>query len=146
MITTGVAHCEASGKIPRQNRSIPNVPILSSTQTSSTLVPGVAFSVVSASQVCSGNSGALIANAMKKPANSQRPASVSMSSAARSESRYDGSPCWAETTYSPITEASSTRPPASWNIRNFSAAAPRPSRPKPPIRKYAGIRVASKTT
>ena len=87
MITTGVAHCEASGKMPRQNRSMPKVPILSSTQTSSTLVPVVAFSVVSASQVCTGNSGALIANATKKPANSQRPAVVSMSSAVRSESR-----------------------------------------------------------
>ena len=77
---------------------MPNVPILSSTQTSRTDVPGVAFSVVSASQVCSGNSGALIANAMKKPMNSQRPASVPMSRAARSERRYDGSPCSAETT------------------------------------------------
>ena len=82
--TTGVAHCEASGKIPRQKRSMPKVPILSSTQTSITLTPGVAFSVVSASQVCTGNSGALIAKAMKKPRNSQRPASVEMSSCSRS--------------------------------------------------------------
>ena len=51
-------------------RSIPKVPILSSTQTSSTLVPVVACSVVSASQVWTGNIGALTANAMKKPANS----------------------------------------------------------------------------
>ena len=86
-ITTGVAHCEASGNMPRQKRSIPKVPILSSTQTSSTLVAGVAFSVVSASQVCSGNSGALTAKAMKKPANSQRPAPVEMSSCCRSVSR-----------------------------------------------------------
>ncbi len=144
--TTGVAHCDASGKSPRQKRSIPNVPILSSTQTSSTLVPGVAFSVVSASQVCSGKSGALTANAIMKPTKSQRSALVLMSSCWRSEIRYDGSPSRAETTYSPITAASRTRPPPSWYIRNFSAAKARPSRPKPPIRKYAGISVASKTT
>ncbi len=98
VMTNGVAHCDASGKIPRQNRSMPNVPILSRMQTSSTPVPGVAFSVVSASQVWTGNSGALIANAMKNPKNSQRPASVSMSSFSRSESRYDGSPACEETT------------------------------------------------
>ena len=49
---------------------MPKVPILSSTQTSSTLVPVVAFSVVSASQVCTGNIGALTAKAMKKPTKS----------------------------------------------------------------------------
>ena len=38
---------------------------------SSTEVPGVAFSVVSASHVCTGNIGALIAKAMKKPRKSQ---------------------------------------------------------------------------
>ena len=46
----------------------------------------------------------------------------------------------------PITAPSSTRPPPSWNSRNFEAAAPRPRRPNPPTRKYAGISVASKTT
>ena len=39
-------------------------------------MPGVAFSVVSASHVCSGKSGALTAKAMKKPTNSQRSAVV----------------------------------------------------------------------
>ena len=77
---------------------MPKVPILSSTQTSSTLVPGVAFSVVSASQVCSGNSGALTANAIMKPTNSQRSHVVLMSMFCRSESRYDGVPASAETT------------------------------------------------
>ena len=81
-----------------QNRIMPNVPILSSTQTSSTLVPVVAFSVVSASQVWTGNSGALIAKAMKNPANSHRCVVSLMSIAARSEMRYDGSPASAETT------------------------------------------------
>ena len=47
---------------------MPKVPILSRMQTSSTEVPVVAFSVVSASQVWTGNIGALIAKAMKKPA------------------------------------------------------------------------------
>ena len=45
--TTGVAQREASGNSSRQNRIIPKVPILSSTLTSSTEVPGVALSVVS---------------------------------------------------------------------------------------------------
>ena len=96
--TTGVAHCEASGNSPRQNRSIPKVPILSRMQTSSTEVPGVAFSVVSASQVCSGNSGAFTANAIMKPTNSQRSHVVLMSTFWRSESRYDGVPASADTT------------------------------------------------
>ena len=42
--TTGVAQREASGNSSRQNRIIPKVPILSSTLTSSTEVPGVALS------------------------------------------------------------------------------------------------------
>ena len=67
-------------------------------QTSSTLVPGVAFSVVSASQVCSGNSGALTMKATMKPTKSQRSQVVLMSSCCRSESRYDGVPASAETT------------------------------------------------
>ena len=88
--TTGVAQREASGKISRQNRIIPKVPILSSTLTSSTEVPGVALWVVSGSQVCTGNIGALIANAMKKPMNIQRPAHVLKSMSASSEMRYVG--------------------------------------------------------
>ena len=69
---------------------MPKVPILSRMQTSSTEVPGVAFSVVSASQVWTGNIGALIAKAMKKPAKSQRCVIGSMSIAARSLSRKLG--------------------------------------------------------
>src|SRR5690348_872220 len=90
--TTGVAHFDASGNSSRQNRIIPKVPILSSTLTSSTDVPGVAFSVVSGSQVCTGNIGALIANAMKNPTNSQRPVSVPKSILASSETRYVAPP------------------------------------------------------
>ena len=49
---------------------MPNVPTLSSTPTSSTAVPGVDSAAASGSQVWNGTSGALIANAMKKPTNS----------------------------------------------------------------------------
>src|SRR3954451_20032841 len=90
--TTGVAQREASGNSSRQNRIIPKVPILSSTLTSSTEVPGVAASVLSGSQVCTGNIGALIANATKKPRNSQRPTSVPKSILASSETRYVAPP------------------------------------------------------
>ncbi len=74
----------------------------------------VACSVVSASHVCTGKSGALIAKAVKKPRKIQRCVTGSMSRAARSLIRKLGLPASAETTYSPITDASITRPPASW--------------------------------
>src|SRR5699024_4579334 len=67
--TTGLAHSDAPGKSPRQKRIIPKVPILSITLTSSTDVAGVPAAVASGSQVCSGQSGALTAKAMKKPQN-----------------------------------------------------------------------------
>src|SRR3954449_10375704 len=90
--TTGVAQRDASGNSSRQNRIIPKVPILSSTLTSSTEVPGVAFWVVSGNHVCTGNIGALIAKATKKPTNSQRSVSVPKSSLASSETRYVAPP------------------------------------------------------
>src|SRR5689334_24865788 len=90
--TAGVAQREASGNSSRQNRIIPKVPILSSTLTSRTEVPGVAASVVSGSQVCTGNIGALIANATKKPRNSQRPVAVPKSIFDSSETRYVAPP------------------------------------------------------
>ena len=77
---------------------MPKVPILSRMQTSSTEVPGVALSVVSASQVWTGNIGALIAKATKNPTNSQRWVIGSMSIAARSLSRKLGLPLSADTT------------------------------------------------
>ena len=46
--------------------------------------------MVSGSQVCTGNIGALIAKAMKKPRNIQRPTSVPKSIWASSEMRYVG--------------------------------------------------------
>ena len=81
---------------------------------SSTDVPGVAFSVVSASHVCTGNIGALIAKAMKKPRKSQRWVVGSISIALSSVRRYVGLPARADTTYRPMTEPSMIRPPASW--------------------------------
>src|SRR3954469_19341658 len=90
--TTGVAHFDASGNSSRQNRTIPYVPILSRTLTSSTDVPGVAFWVVSGSQVCTGNIGAFTANATKNPRNSQRPTSVPKSILASSGTRYVAPP------------------------------------------------------
>ncbi|CPU64684.1 Uncharacterised protein [Mycobacteroides abscessus] len=52
--------------------SIPNVPTLSRTPTSSVDVPAGACCAASGSQVCTGKSGALMANARKKPRNSSR--------------------------------------------------------------------------
>ncbi len=89
--TTGVAHCDASGNSRRQNRIIPKVPILSRMLTSSTDVPGLASSAASGSQVCTGTIGALIANATKKPRNSQRPMfGVDLDAGDSSVSRYVG--------------------------------------------------------
>ncbi len=51
---------------------MPKVPTLSSTPTSSTAAPGCAAAAASGSQVWNGHSGALIANATKKPRNSHR--------------------------------------------------------------------------
>ena len=77
------------------------VPILSRTHTSSTLVPGVAFPVASASHVCTGKSGALTAKAKKKPANSHFWVSGSMLICESSLSRYVGWPASADTAYRP---------------------------------------------
>ncbi len=60
-------------------------------------MPGVACSVASASQVCTGNSGALTANAKKKPMNSHFCVSGSMSICESSVSRYVGWPASADT-------------------------------------------------
>ncbi len=77
---------------------MPNVPILSRMLTSRTEVPGVPSLAASGSQVWTGHIGALTANAMKKPRNSQRPVSVPMLSFIRSSSRYDGPPVESEDT------------------------------------------------
>ncbi len=69
-ITSGVKNLAASGNSSRQKRSMPYVPTLSSTPTSSTAAPAGAWAAASGSQVWNGQSGAFTANAMKKPRNS----------------------------------------------------------------------------
>jgi hypothetical protein len=64
---TGVKVLLASGKIVIQKRIIPNVPTLSSTPRRRTEVPGVPAFAASGSHVWSGQSGALIAKAIKNP-------------------------------------------------------------------------------
>ena len=86
-MTTGAAHCEASGNSGRQNRSMPKVPTLSSTPTSSTAPPGGDSAAASGSQVWNGHSGALIAKAMKKPRNSMRSVLVPISVPSRFSNR-----------------------------------------------------------
>src|SRR6266702_394950 len=70
VMTSGVKYFAPFGNSSKQYRSIPNVPTLSSTPTSSTAAPGGAAAAASGSQVWNGHSGALIANAMKNPRNS----------------------------------------------------------------------------
>src|SRR5579872_4572211 len=72
VMTSGVKYFAPDGNSSKQYRSMPNVPTLSSTPTSSTAAPGGADAAASGSQVWNGTSGALIANAMKKPRNSHR--------------------------------------------------------------------------
>src|SRR6202166_3845964 len=71
VMTSGVKYSAPAGTKSKQYRSIPNVPTLSSTPTSRTAAPGGAAAAASGSQVWNGHSGALIANAMKNPRNSQ---------------------------------------------------------------------------
>src|SRR5260370_34967894 len=70
VMTSGVKYFAPVGNSSKQYRSIPNVPTLSSTPTSSTPAPGGADAAASGSQVWNGHSGALIAKAMKNPSNS----------------------------------------------------------------------------
>ena len=85
------------------------MPTLSSTPTSSAAAPAGAAPPASGSQVWNGKNGALIANAMKKPRNSQRAVFVSMSA---STSACQSKVC-PPTTHRPITAASMKRPPTS---------------------------------
>src|SRR5689334_24856419 len=65
VMTSGVKYFAPLGNSSKQYRSMPNVPTLSSTPTSSTAAPGGAAAAASGSQVWNGHSGALIANAMR---------------------------------------------------------------------------------
>lgn len=77
---TGVAHLLASGKSPRQKRSIAKVPTLSTTAVISTATGAVASPIALGSQVCSGHSGAFTAKAKKNPRNRSRSVLVANSS------------------------------------------------------------------
>ena len=133
---------------------MPKVPTLSITAVINTAVAGVASTHASGSQRCSGQSGALIANANMKPRNSalntagstpaKRPVATPVTIARKSNVPV---PCCAVTTYRPITAASMIKPPNRLYSRNFTAARDRPEpRPKPPMRKYIGMSMASKNT
>ena len=77
----------------------------------------------SGSQVWNGHSGALTANAKKKPRNSMRWVLGSMLSCVSAVKSNVPAPNsrWL-TTYSPITLASMNSPPNRLTIRNFTAA------------------------
>ena len=85
------------------------MPTLSSTPTSSAAAPAGAAPPASGSQVWNGKNGALIANARKKPRNSQRSAPVEKSA---SLSVCQSKVC-PPSTHRPITAASMNRPPTS---------------------------------
>src|SRR5206468_1695789 len=70
--TQPAARREASGKRGRQKRIIPYVPIFSSTPASITEPAVGASTCASGSQVCSGKSGTLIANARKNAKKNQK--------------------------------------------------------------------------
>src|SRR5699024_7009388 len=69
-MTSGGKYLAPLGNSSKQYRSMANVPSLSSTPTSSAAAPGGAAAAAAGSQVWNGQSGALIANAMKNPRNS----------------------------------------------------------------------------
>lgn len=101
------------------------MPTLSSTPTSSTVTPMGACPAASGSQVWNGTSGALIANARKKPRNSQiwvlAGASLTTStSVAQSNVPWPSSSAASE--YAPIAEASMIRPPRKEYRKNLTAA------------------------
>ena len=87
------------------------MPILSSTPTSRTAAPTGASAPLSGSQVWNGNSGALMAKAMKKPENRAICTGVLISSSVSRSKANVPSPCAALVTYSPMTAASMSSPP-----------------------------------
>ena len=115
-------------------------------QTSSTEVAGVACSVVSASQVCTGNSGALTANAMKKP--DEQPALVTRVDVERCEvgEQVGRRALLGGDDVEPDHRAEQHQPAAELEHQELQRRPTASARPNPPMRKYAGISVASKTT
>src|ERR1700733_1696686 len=136
---TGRKYVDASGNNCRQYRSMPNVPTLSITAVISTAVAGVDSTAASGSQRWNGHSGALIANANMKPRNNalstaeEAPSEPDETAATIWRKSNVPEPCWAVTTYSPITAASMIRPPNRVYSRNFTPG-PGPCTPatKPP--------------
>src|SRR5919112_3661210 len=141
-IAAGANQRDASGNSGRQYRKMPNVPTLSSTPTSSAAAPAGAAPPASGSQVWKGKNGALTANAMKNPRNSQRAVLVLMS--ARTSACQSN--VWPPTTQRPITAASMNRPPTSEYRKNFTAAYWRRAPPYEPMMKYIGTSMTSKNT
>src|ERR687893_2845548 len=115
---SGAKYFDASGNSGRQYRMIPNVPTLSRMPTSSAAAPAGAAEPASGSQVWNGKNGALIANATKKPRNSQRSAPVEKSAA----TSFSQSNVLPPSTHRPITDASMNRPPTSEYRKNLTAA------------------------
>ena len=121
----------------------------------STADAGVACTAASGSQRCSGHSGALTAKANMKPPNNalatagamtNSPVEMAPEIARKSKVPPSNAAEPAVATYRPISAASMIRPPKRLYSRNFTAALPAagPRVPKPPMRKYIGISIASK--
>src|SRR6202167_2474221 len=150
---TGRKYVDASGNNCRQYRSMPNVPTLSITAVIRTAVAGVDSTAASGSQRWNGHSGALIAKANMNPRKSalvtaeDAPSDRGVRAGTIGRRHNVPEPFRAVTTYRPITAASMIRPPNRLYSKNFTAARDRwaPS-PKPPMRKYIGISIASKNT
>jgi hypothetical protein len=123
---------------------MPKVPTLSSTPTSSAAAGAGAATPASGSQVWNGKNGALTANAMKKPRNSQR--AVLESNAAETSLSFCQSNVFPPTTQRPITAASMNRPPTSEYRKNLTAAYCRRAPPNEPMMKYIGTSMTSKNT
>src|SRR5271169_1281882 len=126
VMTSGVKYLAPAGNSSQQYRSMPNVPTLSSTPTSSTAVPGCAEAAASGSQVWNGHSGALIANAMKSPRNSHF-CTVGLIDTLTSSLNRNVPWCpvtalSVEYTYSAMTATSMSSPPSRLYSRNLTAA------------------------
>ena len=101
------------------------MPTLASTPTSRTATPIGASPAASGSQVWNGTSGALIANARKKPRNSQICVPVGASWTTRTSVAQSNVPLPSSLEaieYAPIADASISRPPRKEYRKNFTAA------------------------
>src|ERR1700749_3554772 len=116
VMTSGVKYFAPLGNSSKQYLSMPNVPTLSSTPTSSTAAPGGAAAAASGSQVWKGHSGALIANAMKNPRNSHfctvGLSGTWISSLNKNEPWNPVTALLVEYTYSAMTATSMSSPPS----------------------------------